>query len=359
VPVDQSDVLARPLTFTVFRDAYAFECRRLTATPKEIAGGLRAHSANCKAGLDWIKLAAFGPQRSTEGCLRHDANVLEVNGTEGDYDQELISFDTACDLLQDADIAAVVYTSPSHTPEFPRWRVLPPFSRPLEPSQRYAMTARLNGVLGGVLSRESFTLSQSYYAGFVRANADNHRVKLVRGTAIDLLDNLDAGAIGPSASAGNGKAGSGGEAGHDAREDAELVRIIVTGDDGLHHALVALAARYVGRGTPPASVVTTLCGIMDAWGEERRDARWKERRGEIPRIVDSAVRKFRAESHTAFGACASVLMSLARRRSGLDVMQAAALAELARYGIVDAAARLLADQVADWCRRKMFPGASA
>jgi hypothetical protein len=207
-------------------------------------------------------------------------------------------------LLFAAGVACVVYTLPSHTPERPRWRVLAPCSGLLEPARRQAMVARVNGVLGGILARESFTLSQAFYAGFVRANGHNHRVELVPGDAIDLCDDLDAIAIAP---AGNGAGGDPSEAGRDEREDAELVRIIISGETGLHNALVALAARHIGRGTPSASVITILRGLMQAWAESARDDRWRKRRGEIPAIVASALHKFQTDTRVAFRECTQLL----------------------------------------------------
>ena len=77
-----------------------------------------------------IKLATFGQQRTEKGSLRHDANVLKVTGLEGDYDAGEVRINEAAMLLSDAGITAVIYTSPSHTEQAPRWRVLCPLSHP-------------------------------------------------------------------------------------------------------------------------------------------------------------------------------------------------------------------------------------
>ncbi len=44
-----------------------------------------------------------------------------------------------------------------------------------------------NGVLGGIFSPESWTLSQSYYYGSVARNP-SHRVQLIEGAPINLRD---------------------------------------------------------------------------------------------------------------------------------------------------------------------------
>ncbi len=40
------------------------------------------------------------------------------------------------------------------------------------------------------------------------------------------------------------------------------------------------------------AIVRTLYGLMDALPESTRDQRWRDRRAEIPRLVDSAIGKF-------------------------------------------------------------------
>ena len=99
------------------------------------------------------------------GSLRHDANVLEITGVEGDYDGEEVSPVTAVALLEEHGVRAVVVTTWSHTPETPRWRVFAPLSEPASPSEHSRFVAALNGVFGGILGPESFTLSQSYFVG--------------------------------------------------------------------------------------------------------------------------------------------------------------------------------------------------
>ncbi len=69
-----------------------------------------------------------------------------------------------------------------------------PTSRPLDPKERAKLVARVNGVLGGIIAGESFTLSQSFYFGSINGNPD-HRAELTDGDFVDLRADLDAGAI--------------------------------------------------------------------------------------------------------------------------------------------------------------------
>lgn len=132
---------------------------------QQLAEPKREHAR--KADCPLLKLATFGDQRSKRGAVRHDANVLKVSGVEGDYDDELVSLDEAADKLAALGVAAFFYTSPSHTPAKPRWRVLAPLSAPCGPEARRHHAGLLNAALGGILSAESFVLSQVFYIGKV------------------------------------------------------------------------------------------------------------------------------------------------------------------------------------------------
>lgn len=118
-----------------------------------------------KTSMPLLKLAKFGDIKTDQGSYRHDSNVLEVYGIEGDYDGEKISIEEAASRLKKHGVAAALYSSPSSTADKPRWRVLAPFSHGREPEERYHLCGMLNAALGGILARESFTLSQTYYFG--------------------------------------------------------------------------------------------------------------------------------------------------------------------------------------------------
>lgn len=152
--------------------------------------------AHCKAlpvypakqSCPLIKLASFGDRRSTRGALRYDGNILAVSGVEGDYDGGVLTPEVAAMLLQVLGIEAIIYTSPSHTHDAPRWRVLAPFSAALPPEARRALLGRVNGALGGVLAAESFALSQSFYIG--RVAGAEYVVIHVSGSPVDTLVTL-------------------------------------------------------------------------------------------------------------------------------------------------------------------------
>lgn len=182
-----------PVTF--FTDARAQFRDEQQLSPKALADRIREMVAAEKARLPWLKLARFGDRRSDKHSLRHDGNVNKISGVELDYDGGEIGFDAAVRTLKSVNLAAIVYTSPSHTPDTPRWRILAPTSHDMPPEARYQLVARINGLFGGIFADESFTLSQSYYYGQV-FGAPDFRVTGLNGATIDELDSLDASAIG-------------------------------------------------------------------------------------------------------------------------------------------------------------------
>lgn len=182
------------VTFTRFNDLAGASKKEFRKTWAEFTGDIEnAHQYENKAACPLIKLATFGEQRTANNSLRHDANVLTVSGLEGDYDDGVVTIDEAAEKLVFAGVTAMFYTSPSHTDQAPRWRVVCPLSREYPPAERRRFVARLNGVLGGILAPESFALSQVYYIG--RVNGSPYATRSVDGLCIDVIDELDGIAI--------------------------------------------------------------------------------------------------------------------------------------------------------------------
>ncbi len=84
-----------------------------------------------------------------------------------------------------------------------------------------------------------------------------------------------------------------GASARDETPDDTLRQIIHTGADGVHDALVKLAARLVSRGVEGEDVAAALYSLMDAAEWRERDAkRWSERRARVADIARSAYRKY-------------------------------------------------------------------
>jgi hypothetical protein len=330
-------------TITFFRTYAATEKFEQRGPMPELAEYIKGTTARSKALLPWVKLASFGDVKTSAGSLRHDSNVKSISGIEADYDGEQISFDEAASVLIMDNITAIVYTSPSHTEAEPRWRVLCPLSLEYPPDQRSKFLGRLNGIFGGVFSVESWTLSQAYYFGGVQ-NRPEIRVQQTYGRTIDLRPDLDAGAIGKPAAKGRTAGTGSDEAGQDARDDAELISRIVTGE-GYHVELCALAARYVGREMRQDVVVGLLNSIMLLVSESSRDERWHDRYKHIPRMVNSAATKFGNSDRTAWKAIARVTHQQRKARSRAVDIKSAVIAEAERVGLPKNAALKLAARI--------------
>jgi RecA-family ATPase len=186
-----------PIHVTIFGDRRAVTMKKGTMSLRALAKGLPGMAATTKDQMRHIKLSRFSGERTGRGSYRHNAGQLAVSGIEGDYDAGEMSVDDAEDALASADVAAMIYTTPSHQKDGKghRWRVLCPLRNEAAPSDREALVARVNGALGGFLSGESFTASQSYAFGVAKGGAELD-VRLVDGRFLDECADLDAGAAG-------------------------------------------------------------------------------------------------------------------------------------------------------------------
>jgi predicted P-loop ATPase len=275
-------VFTTEITATLFYSRSATRKTERRWTWPQLRADILAVTAGTKDALPWIKLARFGDERTDEGSLRHNANVLAITGIEADYDGEIVPMEEAVEKLEKAGIKAMVYTSPSHTDGTPRWRVLCPTSTELPPERRAHLVGRLNGLLGGILSGESFTLSQSYYLGSVNSNP-SHRAELVDGQPIDLCDELDETWIGKPASKSSGTDASG-KPRQGKADVAELLTEITTGA-GYHTATVRLAGVWAHAGVAYIDARKQLVEAFDAVPQDQRDARWTARQADIDRCL--------------------------------------------------------------------------
>ena len=180
--------------FTVFDNAAATgrSTHRHELSLLQISSLIQHACAPTKSRLPWIKLARFGELRSARGSLRHNANVQSISGVELDYDGESLGFDEARTKLKKLKCRALMYTSPSHAGVKPRWRILFPTSKELEPDMRHRLAAWIDGFFGHIFDPASFTLSQSFYFGVALDNPNpDHRVAIVDGAFIDLRPELE------------------------------------------------------------------------------------------------------------------------------------------------------------------------
>ena len=271
-----------PFTMTTFKDYAAATKHQETWTLRTLGPRINTTTAGFKKGLPWLKLASFGDLRTDKNSLRNDDNLLEITGIEADYDSEHMTVEEAVDLLEKAGVLAMVYTSPSHTADTPRWRVICPTSTPLPPARRNDMMGRLNGLFRGIFAGESWTLSQSYYFGSVNHNP-SHEVHLIDGTPIDEHDDLDETWQGKPATAPHTTAGGGRVSGP--VDEAALLADLTSGAS-YHMAAVRLAGLWAKQGVPYITARERLFEAFDALPLGNRDARWTARRADVDRCLE-------------------------------------------------------------------------
>ena len=266
------------LAVTFFKSYAASEKVEQAVTIEALADRIRKTTAREKKALPWLKLARFGEARTENRSLRHDANVLTISGIEVDYDDEKISIDTALNKLTQTGLSAILYTSPSHTDAAPRWRVLCPTSIELPPDKRKHLIGRINGLFGGTLANESWTLSQSYYLGSVNRNPA-HRVEVIDGAPIDTLDELDVIWRGPP----DTQQSTGTRIGR--VDEPALLQAIVEGRS-YHEAAVRLLSRWARSGISYMDARKRLLDAMKARPEAERDDRWRDRMADVDRCLE-------------------------------------------------------------------------
>jgi hypothetical protein len=241
------------ITVTFFADHAARTKDQRDLSFGELFDLIETTTAPSKHELPWLKLAIFGDVQSVHGSFRNDANVRMLTGIEADYDGERMNVDEAIAALERANIAAFVYTSPSHAPDKPRWRVLCPFDHPYPEMRGFhgRMLNWLNGALGGVIGAESWTLSQAYFFGSVNNNP-HHRVEYVIGRPITYCVELAELAVDRPGFGGGGIRISGGIG---TRRSADYWRAVFAGVPehgipelgiaGRDHAAASLAGRLL------------------------------------------------------------------------------------------------------------------
>jgi hypothetical protein len=194
----------RLITVTFFPSQCAPSKAEKQLSLEGLAELIGSKTAESKGRQPCLKLAAFSgipnpSSKSNYPSVRYDAGVVSLSGIEGDYDGGEVSIAEAAYRLRRARLRGLLYPSASSTPEKPRWRVLAFFAHEFAGDEtalreyRNKMLNRLNGVLDGVLTGESWTLSQAFYFGGVGTPIE---ATIVEGDCVDERDDLDAGRMG-------------------------------------------------------------------------------------------------------------------------------------------------------------------
>lgn len=183
-------------TVTLFTGRSGADCLEQEWTPSLITDPPVKRS---KGLLPMLQFSRLGDQRSEKNSLRTVENILAITGTVAEHDRGDVTMEEAHALLEAVGIEGYFHTTPSHTEDAPRWRLLLPFEGEYEgDGQTYrqigrAVAKKLSGVLNGAIAPESCRPGQSWYYGKI-CDHENYRVLVSEGLPLDRsldLENLE------------------------------------------------------------------------------------------------------------------------------------------------------------------------
>ena len=168
------------MNYTIFNSLTNPQGTRHTAEWAEVARLIQNVPAYAsKAEQPLIKLGTF------EGDSRGAGHSLTtIGGIEIDYDAGEVTATSAAKLLRDAGVESVVCSTYTSRIDCPKWRVFAPTSRELPAELRPYLVSALDGALGNIAARESYTPKQTFFIG---RNPDSNYIYFhVRGEFLDI-----------------------------------------------------------------------------------------------------------------------------------------------------------------------------
>jgi regulatory protein RepA len=290
---------APQILLTVFPSLTSSAYEEHLVSVSDLHAFLNTPLTNSKSELPLFKAARFSGALTPQGSPRADRFITSRTGIEVDYDRGILGISEAHQLIQNAELTAILYTSPSWTKECPRWRAFFPFGEERIGDHNYlrSWSVKCIDFVGSLLpdkiASESKTLSQPYYFGSVKHNPAQFLIS--KGRFLDIVvlpPKLES--VTPKSEFTKSSSNY-----MSPEHQQELYEIIHIGSEGVHEALRGLAMMFVNRGQDGPSVKALLETLMRHanWDSPSHgpgndsSLRWQNRFNEIPRLVDSAVAK--------------------------------------------------------------------
>lgn len=283
------------IKFALFRDRFSWSISRQVMPWRRFTYEVMhdAPSFKDKHSCPLISLTEYGEKVSMSGSYRHIENAIATYGIEGDYDAGEISARAAYLRLLELRLRALVVTTPSHTPDAPRWRVLMPLARPCPVEDRRGIVERLNGALDGVLAPESGTATQCFYIGKTIASEEHFEAYESFGRCIDEAREIPPVPMAVSQRARE-DAPSNAEWNKLSREEQyDYIRLAFESKDGRHEAARRLAVMMAQDG---ANVEDIRGQLRELLGNDTRGGERGQRNlaRDIMTLPEWAVRKIGA-----------------------------------------------------------------
>ena len=149
------------LDYTIFDSLHNPQGAKNTASWADVCRMLQDVPAyQSKTAQPLIKLGTF--ENSSRGAGH---SLTNISGIEIDYDAGKVTAHSAAKLLRQAGVECVVCSTFTSSPDCPKWRVFAPTSRELPAELRPYLVSALDGVLGNIAARESYTPKQTFFYG--------------------------------------------------------------------------------------------------------------------------------------------------------------------------------------------------
>ncbi|WML90144.1 hypothetical protein RCF98_14350 [Thiothrix lacustris] len=168
------------LDYTIFESLHNPQGAKNTASWADVCRMLQDVPAfPSKAAQPLIKLGTFDNSSRGQG-----SSLTAISGVEIDYDAGNVTAHSAAKLLRQAGIECVICSTYTSRMDCPKWRVFAPTSRTLPAELRTYLVSALDGVLGNIAARESYTPKQTFFYG---RNPDTSYVFLhLKGEFVDV-----------------------------------------------------------------------------------------------------------------------------------------------------------------------------
>lgn len=103
-----------------------------------------------------------------EGDYRNKENAGMVHAIVVEHDRETMTPEEAMEVMRQHCITSVIYTTPSHTWDAPRWRLVCKLTTPVDEIEHGRMVRILNHLLDGAIAPESINTEREWFYGSVK-----------------------------------------------------------------------------------------------------------------------------------------------------------------------------------------------
>lgn len=124
-----------------------------------------------------------------EGDYRAKKNAGMVHAIVVEHDGEVMDPAEAAKIMREHGIASIIYSTPSHTWDAPRWRLIAKLLRPVDEIEHGALVRIMNNLLNGAVAPESQHSEREWFFG--RVEGAEYEFLSTDGYPLDTLIGMD------------------------------------------------------------------------------------------------------------------------------------------------------------------------